>query len=195
MKLKINLEFKKCIGHSTLLYGETNTNKTIQTSRFVQFLMESQKIPPIEITILDFAPNLTIFKNLKIGGKIRDFYQNSTKCRNISFRGKIIPPRLNSRNKTALYQNAYENYKKTSKLLNLFNENPTSVLIINDISIYLHIGSIALLLTAINKSSTFFGNSYYGSSIKRDFANLFSRREKRRVENLIKGVEKSYFTG
>jgi hypothetical protein len=77
----------------------------------------------------------------------------------------------------------------------LFNENPTSVLIINDISIYLHIGSIVLLLTAINNSPTFFGNSYYGSSIKRDFANLFSRREKRRVENLIKGVEKSYFTG
>jgi len=195
MKFKLNLDFEKHIGHSTLLYGDTNTKKTIQTSKFVQFLLESKKVPPKEITILDFAPNLTKVRNLKIGGKIRDFYENSSKCRNISFRGDIIPPRLNSRNKTELYQNAYKNYKKTSKILNSFNEDPTTILIINDISIHLHVGSIKLLLTVINKSNTFFGNSYYGSSIERDFANLFSRREKRRVENLIKEVEKSYFTG
>jgi len=195
MKFKLNLDFEKHIGHSTLLYGDTNTKKTIQTSKFVQFLLESKKVPPKEITILDFAPNLTKVRNLKIGGKIRDFYENSSKCRNISFRGDIIPPRLNSRNKTELYQNAYKNYKKTSKILNSFNEDPTTILIINDISIYLHMGSLELLVKAINNSTTFFGNSYYGSSIERDFANLFSRREKRRVENLIKEVEKSYFTG
>jgi hypothetical protein len=195
MKFKLNLDYKKHIGHSTLLYGDTNTKKTIQTSKFIQFLLESKKIPPKEISILDFAPNLTKVRNLKIGGKIRDYYENSAKCRNISFRGDIIPPRLNSRNKTELYQNAYENFKKTSKILKSFNEQQTSILIINDISIYLHMGSLDLLLKAINNSSTFFGNSYYGSSIKKEFATLFSRREKRQVENLIKEVENSHFTG
>ena len=195
MKYHEDLDFKKHIGHSTLLYGETNTKKTLQTSRFVQFLLESKNRPPKEISILDFAPNMTTIRNLKIGGKIQDFYENITTCRNLSFRGEIIPPRLNSRNETELYQNARKNYKKTSKILNLFNEKPTSVLIINDISLYLHIGKIKLLLTAINKSNTFFGNSYYGSSIERDFTNPFSRREKRKVENLIKEVENSYFTG
>jgi len=195
MKYNLNLDFKKHIGRSTLLYGETNTKKTLQTSKFIQFLLESNIIKPTEISILDFAPNLTTIRNLKIGGKIRDFYENITKCRNLSFRGDIVPPRLNSRNKTELYQNACKNYKKTSKILKLFNEKPTGVLIINDISIYLHIGSIKLLLTAISNSNTFFGNSYYGSSIKRDFTNPFSRREKRKVEKLIKEVENSYFTG
>ena len=195
MKFKLNLDFKKHIGHSTLLYGDANTEKTLVTSRFVQFLLESKNVTPKDITILDFAPNITKVGNLKIGGKIRDFYENCIKCRNISFRGDIIPPRLNSRDKVELYQNAYENYKKTSKILNLFNENPTTTLIINDISIYLHMGRLELLLRAINKSNTFFGNSYYGSSIKKDFATQFSRREKRQVENLLKEVEKSYFTG
>jgi hypothetical protein len=195
MKFKLNLDYKKHIGHSTLLYGDTNTKKTIQTSKFVQFLLESKKIPSKEISILDFAPNLTKVRNLKIGGKIRDYYEDSAKCRNISFRGDIIPPRLNSRNKTELYQNACENFKKTSKILKSFNEQQTSILIINDISIYLHMGSLDLLLKAINNSSTFFGNSYYGSSIKKEFATLFSRREKRQVENLIKEVENSHFTG
>ncbi|MHA2180614.1 MAG: hypothetical protein ACXAAH_04230 [Promethearchaeota archaeon] len=194
MNNNLNLDFKKHIGHSTLLYGEANTKKTFYTSKFVQFLLESQGITPKDISILDFAPNLTTVRNLKIGGKIQDFYENSTKCRNILFKGEIIPPRLNSRNKTELYQNAYKNYKKTYNMLKEFKENPTPILIINDISIYLHMGSLNLLLKAINNSSTFYGNSYYGSSIKKDFATLFSRREKRQVENLIKEVEKSYFT-
>ncbi len=190
-----NLNFNDLIGHHTLLYGETNTKKTFYTTKFVRFLLELKIVLPKDISILDFAPNLEKIKNLKIGGKIRDFYEYSTKCRNITFKGEIIPPRLNSSNKTELYRNACENYKKASKILNSFNEDPTSTLIINDISIYLHMGSLKLLLKAINNSTTFFGNSYYGSSIKKDFATFFSRREKRQVEILVKEVEKSYFTG
>ena len=181
--------------HHTLLYGETNTNKTYQTSKFVQFLLESKEVPPKNISILDFAPNLMTIKKIKIGGKIQDFYENSMTSKNILFKGEIIPPRLKSSNKTELYQNACENFKKTSEILHLFKKDPTPILIINDISIYLHIGNIKLLLEAINKSNTFFGNSYYGSSIKRDYATLFSLREKRQVDYLIKKVEKSYFTG
>jgi hypothetical protein len=195
MKSKLKLDYKERIGHSTLLYGETNTQKTFYTAKFVQFLLESKNISPGEISILDFAPNLTKIRDLKIGGKIRDFYKHSDKCRNIAFKGAIIPPRLNSSSKTELYRNAYGNFKKTSNLLNSFIEKPTSILIINDISIYLHMGSLELLLRAINKSNTFFGNSYYGSSIKKDYSTLFSRKEKRQIDNLMKEVEKSYFTG
>jgi hypothetical protein len=134
-------------------------------------------------------------KNLKIGGKIQDFYEQSGDCKNLIFKGEIIPPRLKSRNKKELYHNARENFKKTSEILNLFIDNPTAILIINDISIYLHIGSIKLLLNAINKSNTFFGNTYFGSSIKRGYSTLFSLRERRKVKSLIKKVEHSYFTG
>jgi len=195
MNFPENLTFNDFIGHHVLLYGEANTKKTYYTSKFIQFLVESKKVFPNDISILDFAPPLSTINNLKIGGKIQDFYENSTTCKNILFKGEIIPPRLNSSNKAELYQNACENFKKTSEILHLFKKDSTPILIINDISIYLHIGNIKLLLEAINKSNTFFGNSYYGSSIKRDYATLFSLREKRQVECLIKKVEKSYFTG
>ena len=188
-------DFNSFVGHHTLIYGETETKKTLYTAKFMQFLIESKEVIPRNITLLDFAPPLNIIDNVKIGGKIKDFYRNNIKCRNITFEGEIIPPRLNSSNKTELYQNACENFKKTSEILHLFKKDPTPILIINDISIYLHIGNIKLLLEAIDKSNTFFGNSYYGSSIKRDYATLFSLREKRQVEYLIKKVEKSYFTG
>ncbi|MFW9874607.1 MAG: hypothetical protein ACFFG0_15990 [Candidatus Thorarchaeota archaeon] len=195
MKINLKLDFDELIDQHTLLYGETNTNKTYQTSKFVQFLLESKKVPSKDISILDFAPNFMKIKNMKIGGKIEDFYEHSITCKNILFNGEIIPPRLNSGNKTELYQNACENFKKTSKILHIYRKDPTPILIINDISLYLHIGNIKLLLGAISKSNTFFGNSYYGSSIKRDYATLFSLREKRQVKYLIKKLDKSYFTG
>ncbi|MFW9783434.1 MAG: hypothetical protein ACFFFB_14220 [Candidatus Heimdallarchaeota archaeon] len=193
--MKIKIDFNELIGHSTLLYGDTNTSKTLCTAEFVKFLLEMCSMPPSGITILDFAPKSMNFNNLKIGGRINDFYNKSASCRNISLRGEIIPPRLSSNNKSELYQNACKNFKKTSEILNKYLEEPTSILIINDISIYLHIGGIKHLLEAINQSNTFFGNSYYGTSIKRDYSTRFSIREKRKVKSLIKKVDKSYFSG
>ncbi|MFW9882132.1 MAG: hypothetical protein ACFFG0_54400 [Candidatus Thorarchaeota archaeon] len=195
MRNNLFLNFESFIGHYTLLYGETNTKKTYYTAKFIQYLIESKDFNPKQISILDFAPALKFIKNIKIGGKIKDFYENSTMCNNLDFEGEIIPPRLNARNRKELFENACKNYKKTFELLKFFNINPTEILIINDISIYLHIGNKNLLLDAIEKSKTFFGNSYYGTSIKSDFANLFSLRERRIIEYLIKKIEFTYFTG
>jgi hypothetical protein len=190
-----NLDFNSSFGHHTLLYGETNTKKTYFTSKFIQFLLESKNVYPRDICILDFAPPLSKINNIKIGGKIQDFYKGSNKCKNIVHKGEIIPPRLKANNEKAVYQNACENYRKTTKMLNQFCGDPTSILIINDISIYLHIGSKITLMNAIEKSTTFFGNSYYGSSIKSDFATFLNVREKRLVKYLIKKMDYSYFTG
>jgi len=195
MKFNSSLSYEEFIGHQTLLYGETNTKKTYYTAKFIQFIIESKHLDPKEISILDFAPSQSIINNIKIGGKIKDFYKNSIKCNNFSFEGDIIPPRLKAKNIKELYDNACKNFKKTYMILNLFTENPTSILIINDISIYFHIGNKRLLLESIKKSNTFFGNSYYGSSIRSDFTTVFSRREKRLVEYLAKKIEFSYFTG
>jgi len=192
MKFPINVDFNEFIGHHSLLYGETDTKKTYYTAKFVQFLVEHKKVAPNEISILDFAPKLSFIKNLKIGGKIQDYYKNSAKCNNMTFKGEITPPRLNARNKIELYENACQNHKKTSEILEKFSKNPTSILIVNDVSIYLHLGSKKLLLKAIKKADTFFGNSYYGTSIKQDFATLFSLKEKKVVEYLIRAIEKSY---
>jgi len=195
MKFNNNIDFKKLIGRYTLLYGETNTKKTFYTAKFVQFLIETENVKPKEISILDFAPKLKVIENLKIGGKIEDFYKKSLSCDNITFEGEIIPPRLNAQNKSELYKNACNNFHKTEKMLKIFNKNSTPILIINDISIYLHIGSVKSLFESISRSDTFFGNTYYGNSIKRDFSTLFNLRERRLIEHLIKKIEFSYFTG
>lgn len=194
MKFRESLDFNEFIDHQTLLYGETDTKKTYYTAKFVQFLLKVKKSNPKDITILDFAPKLFKYYGIRIGGKIEDYFPQSLKCNNIVFKGEIIPPRLRASNKKELYNNTCKNYKKTHEILKFYNENPTQVLIINDISIYLHLGSKKFLLETIKKSDTFFGNTYYGSFIERNFASLFSLKEKRVVESLIKKIEKSYST-
>jgi len=184
-----NLDFQKFLGKHTLIYGETNTQKTYLTAKFVEFLMRLENFKPKEISILDFAPKLIYIDNLKIGGRIKDFFKDSKKCNYIAFKGEIIPPRLKARNKEELYKNLCHNHRIASNILHKFNENPTSILIVNDISIYLHLGSKNLILNTILKTNTFFGNSYYGYSIKKDFSNLLTIKERKRVQFLTRNLK------
>jgi len=188
------LDFNSLKDLHTLIYGEPSTGKTFYTAKFVQYLLEIKKIESKKISILDFAPKLAYFKNLKIGGRIQDYYENSVKCNNINFKGEIIPPRLKSKNKNEMYRSICHNFNKIYEIIEIYNSSPTPVLIINDISLFLHLGSNKYLINTINKSATFFGNSYYGSSISSKFSKLLSIKEKRKVESLIKIIENSFAT-
>ena len=194
MKFNKDLNFSNLIGQKTIIYGETNTGKTLYTANFVQFLLESKKIDPKEISILDFAPKLTYFNDLKIGGRVQDYFENSVKCNDIKFKGDIIPPRLNAKNRKEMYNNICLNFHKMNEIIEIYNSSPTPVLIINDISLFLHLGSNKYLINTINKSDTFFGNSYYGSSISSKFSKRISIKERKKVESLIKIVENSFTT-
>ena len=182
MKNINNLDFNKALGNYTLLYGETNTKKTLFTANFVRFLLESKRIEKELVTILDFAPKFKFFNNLKIGGRIMDFYTESKNCNYIPLDREIIPPRLNAKSKRELYENLCNNYKISSESILKYAQNPTPFLIINDISIFLHLGSKNMLFETIKRSTTFFGNSYYGKSIKSKINSLVSILEKKRIE-------------
>jgi hypothetical protein len=186
--------FEPFLGHKVLLYGETDTKKTYYTSRFVKFLLDNSKCNPKVITILDFAPELQKINGLKIGGKISDYYKDSEKCKYYNLPGKIIPPRLEAENRRDLLRFAKQNYEKTSIALKEYNEKPTKILIMNDISIHLHVGDPEEIIKSIKQSETFFGNSYYGISISKNFSKNFSLREKKKIENVFKEIEQSYHT-
>jgi len=189
-----DFEYKYFIGKRTLLYGETDTKKTYFTAKFIDYLIDYQQIVPKEISILDFAPELIMFNGLKIGGRINEFSDHYSMCNVIPLEKEIIPPRLKARDKRELYQNICHNYKITSKALKIFNEKPTKLLIMNDISIYLHLGDKNYILNTIKKVNTFLGNSYYGSTIKTGFGCLLSLKEKKRVDFLIKNFDSSILT-
>jgi len=189
-----NLDFKNYVGHRTLLYGETNTGKTYNTAKFIDFLLDSNSFDPKEISILDFAPKFIDVNGIKIGGKILDFSKKSVECNYLRLDGEIIPPRLNANNKPELFENLCNNYKISTQMLELYKKQQTKVLIMNDISIYLHLGDKKSLLCAINGADTFFGNSYYGIKINKSFSALLSLKEKKRVEFLINHIPNSILT-
>ena len=188
------IDFKKVLGHHTLLYGEADTRKTYLTAQFIEFLIISENVDPDDISILDFAPPFNIIDNIKFGGKINHFSKLSVQCKNIPLKGEIIPPRFSASNKKELYDNLCHNYRISSQCLEIFKENPTRYLIINDLSIYLHLGDKHYLLQIINAANTFFGNTYYGSQIKSNFSKLLSLKERMRVEFIINHIENPIFT-
>jgi len=188
------LDLKNYVGHRTLLYGETNTGKTYITSKFIDFLLDSNLFAPKEISILDFAPKFLDVNGIKIGGKILDFSIKSVECNYLKLNGEIIAPRVNSSNKQELFQNICHNYKITAHMLELYVKQQTKVLIMNDMSIYLHLGDKKFLLNVINNTPTFFGNSYFGTMIKKSFGKLLSLKEKMRVEFFINHIPNSICT-
>ena len=193
MKFDNNKTCNDYLNHHTLLYGETNTKKTFYTAKFVQFLIESN-FNPLDITILDFAPKMVTINDLKIGGRINDFYDKSEACNNLLFTGEIIPPRLYAQDPEELILYTRNNFIKANQILEEYAQNPTTILIINDISIYLHVGKVKHLLKIINKARTFFGNTYYGTSINSNFTNEISLKEKELVESLVEKIEYAYST-
>jgi len=189
MKNSKVIDYQDYIGNHTLIYGDINKGKTQYTANFVRFLVESG-FNPKEITILDFSPNLVKIKDLKVGGKLVDYYKKCESCNFIELKGVIIPPRLTARTKKEIKLIAYRNYIKTSEALDEYIKAPTEILIINDISIYLHRGNPKKILYAMKKANTFFGNSYFGTSIKRKYIFFFDYKEKRRVKYLIKKMNR-----
>jgi hypothetical protein len=188
MECRTRLEFNSFLEKKVLLYGETNTYKTFCSAKFIQYLLEEKTIDPNAISIIDFAPKLQTFNHLKIGGKIQDYYGTSTLCRYLNPKNEIIPPRLNATNKKQLYDNACHNYSQTISLLHTFEKAPTPYLVINDLSIHLHLGDIDQIIRVIEKSHTFLGNAYYGKNIsnRANFARLFSLKEYLKIKHFLK---------
>jgi hypothetical protein len=185
------INFNEIIGIHTLLYGETETKKTYFTALFVKFLIRDYNVHPSEISILDFAPQLAIFKGKKVGGRIEDFYKESLKCKYYPRESKIIASRINAQNKKDLYNNICQNHLIISKAMVSYEKDPTRFLIINDLSIYLHLGNKQRILNIIDNSTTFFGNAYYGFSIGNEISSLLSLKERYRVKYLISRISNS----
>ncbi len=183
-------EYQDYIGHHTIIFGDVNAKKTYHTEKFIQYLIEAH-FNPNDITILDFAPRSKEINGLNVGGKLRNQCKSHESCNFVNLKGDIIPLRLTARNKKELHEIVEQNYIITSEALEAFNKNPTHILIINDISIYLHYGDKKKILQAIKKTTTFFGNSYYGKSIKNpSFYSLFNIKERKNVKYIIKHLER-----
>jgi hypothetical protein len=181
---------KSLLNQHTLIIGEAGTGKTLFTAFFLAKLLEQRTYPLQSITILDFGPPKVLIDNKWIGGRIEDYIAllspEFPKINAIlqqivvlpeNGRLKVRAPRISSHSMDEIFQLCLENYQITSRALLYYLNEPTPVLIINDVSIYLHLGGIHLLLAAIKKSKTALINGYAGNILLNDHESGISARE------------------
>jgi len=182
-KLFVNELLKRKV----LIVGDVGTGKTALTAQILEKLIDLGL--ENDITIIDMAPKTFFIYGKRIGGRLDEYTDLVKKVKYLT-PTIIYAPRLTSKDAQELLYFINENLKNLDPLIDEYIENPTKILIINDLSIYFHAGELSKILQCISKAETFLANSYYGETIKNDFETGVSYREKTLVESLMKYVDK-----
>lgn len=159
------------LGRKTLMLGEAGSGKTQLAATLLQDLMA--EVDPEEITVIDFAPE----RQGDIGGKMTDYVQLDREVRYLS-PSKVYAPRLTGDTLQRVVHYAEKNRENMEPLLNQFIQESTPVLIINDVTLYLHRGENQKIVECIQNASTILVTAYQGSKLEDDSGSGISSREK-----------------
>jgi len=91
---------------------------------------------------------------------------------------------MNAKNIEELYDISRRNKNSIEKLFNIYEEKTSKILVINDLTLYLHAGDIERLLNLIRFSETFIGNAYKGKSFEIEIFKEFNQKERELVERI-----------
>jgi len=169
------IDIKNFLNKRTVIIGDVNSGKTNYTLDIIQeFLTSGIK----DIAILDLAP-----ENIRgIGGKLilpenlEVFYMTTD----------IVAPRLMGKNDVEIQMLARGNKQAIEKLFDTYLQNPRDIIFVNDITLYLHAGSIDRLTEVMSTASTQVANAYYGTTFQES---SLSRKEKKQVNALLKQAD------
>lgn len=173
---------EEVLGKKIIIIGEVGSGKTRLTAKIFEELID--KIGFKNITIIDMAPTTIT----GIAARISAYTNAVSKVRYLA-PSIIRAPRIEGKNKEEVIFLANMNKKMIDPLLEYFLNDPTKVLIINDLSIYFHAGNIDKIFECINASETFIANAYYGHSLSDDKSSGISEREKMAIEEIIKKMD------
>lgn len=173
------MRFNDILGKKVLIVGDSRKGKTASTERFFR---EAVGMGYNQcVTVIDMAPNTVSLNGLSAGGKMSISKECGIRYLNAE---DIRTPRLSAKNGKELLKLADYNRKLIEDMLEEFVSHPTSILFVNDVSIYLQRGSLARLLSAFEKASTVVANGYLGSRLEEDLGTGISDRERRFMKDL-----------
>jgi DNA replication protein DnaC len=177
LKLNINNILRK----RTLIVGDIGSGKTKLTAQIVKNLID--KGFSSEITVIDMAPQ----RKGIIGGKISEYIDIKT-IRYLNAEN-VQGPRITAKTTEELFTIAENNKRIIEPLLNHYLNNPTEILVINDLTLYLHKGSPIKIIQCITKSKTFVGNAYQGTKLSRNDSKEFDKIESDKLLEIIKIID------
>ena len=174
------IDIRHVLGAKILIVGDVGTGKTRYTAELLKKLIRGGYG---SITIIDMAP-----EDVRgVGGSIKRYMDVPESV--VYLRPhNVFSPRLRGKNADDVLRMAELNRKVIEPLIDSYINNPTPILVINDITIYLHRGDLNKILRCIDLCDTFIGNAYYGSTIIEDHGSGITQRERNAIMELLKKV-------
>ncbi len=174
---EIRLNGKDIIQKKTLIMGDVNTGKTVLAAKLLRDLILVAK--PEEITVIDFAPE----KLGQIGGKIKDY----TEMDKVSYFSPktVYAPRVMGKSAIEIMKLAKLNMENMTPYLDCFLKNSSKILLLNDVTLYLHCGKLTKILECMQLSETVLVTAYYGSKLADDKKTGINKREKQAIDSLL----------
>jgi len=153
--------------------GEAGSGKTLLLSKIIS-IITALGVPA---TVVDLAP-----EKGGVGAKLARYLDVGALR---YFTDDFRAPRIEGRDAEEELALARANAARAEALLKRYLEEPTPVLAVNDVTIYLHAGSLEFLLDVAERAEVFLATAYYGSRL-RDKGSGIAERERRAVEELMK---------
>jgi GTPase SAR1 family protein len=165
-----DVNFDKLLGRRALICGEVGAGKTRLLTRFLRFLVDRGLGD--EVTIIDLAPGYG-----DVGRSVESYYPEVRGLRYMR-PGRVYPPRLLGRNGHEVLHYAEMNLLEARRLLDDYARSPTRILLINDLTIYLHAGDPDDVLRLLDLCETFAATAYEGGALEDDKGSGVTARER-----------------
>ena len=178
--------FADCLGKKVLITGGIGSGKTALLARLLDEAIGEKH--GAKIVVIDMAPGKMVIDSQTIGMTLKEYLKNLELIKYMAPR-KVYAPRIEGNTKAQVEKLAAANAKNLGALLDEFKGLPSKILIVNDITLYLHRGELSRVLKAMNKCSTFIANGYRGKFPADDKGTGISRRERRLLDKLQNSVD------
>lgn len=177
---------KRFLGRKVLIIGDVGSGKTLLTANLLDQAVGMGYCH--QITVIDMAPPTMDFHGMRIGGILAEVTKAAAEVRYLKPK-EVKAPRAMAENAEELMRLANFNRQVIAKTLTEYLQNPTPLLFINDVSIYLQAGGIMKVLSAIHESQTCIANGYFGKKLAVDFGTGISRREQTMMRRLMREMD------
>lgn len=175
------MNFEKFLGRRVLICGEIGAGKTRLLTDFIKFSVS--KGLEGEVTVIDLAPEYG-----DIGKSVESYYPGVRRLRYMR-PSRIYPPRLLGRSDNEVLRYAEMNLIETKKLLENCFRNPSRILLINDLTIYLHAGDPDDVLKLLDLCETFVATAYEGEVLEDDKGSGITLRERKGLSKIKEHVD------
>lgn len=184
--MPVEYGFRELQGKKVLITGEVRAGKTRLTLKLLEDAIDMGFTE--KITVIDMGPSATEVKGIKVGGRLSDQSDRLLGVRYLTPQ-RVETPRLSARSADELIHLVNLNKKWIEPLLNKYVDDPTPILFVNDISIYLQSGRDEPILSAMDAAETFIANGYYGRVLEQDLDTEITKVERRLMEKLAEKVD------